>query len=48
MEILTAVDHDLGDDPTPDWRLGWCVKDGAAIPTGSVAPTMLVRQLEVL
>jgi hypothetical protein len=47
-EILAGIDPALGDDPTPDWRLGWCVKDGLPLPTGSETPTMLVRRLEVL
>lgn len=47
-EILASIDPAVGDDPRPDWRLGWCVKDGLPLPTGSEAPTMLVRRLEVL
>jgi hypothetical protein len=47
-EILAGIDPAIGDDPTPDWRLGWCVKDGLPMPTGSEAPTLLVRRLEVL
>ncbi len=47
-EILAAIDPAVGNDPTPDWRLGWCVKDGLPLPTGSEAPTMMVRRLEVL
>lgn len=47
-EILAAIDPALGDDPAPDWRLGWCIKHGAPLPTGSEAPTLLVRRLEVL
>ncbi len=47
-EVLAAIDPALGDDPTPDWRLGWCVKHGSPLPTGSEAPTLLVRSLEVL
>ena len=48
IPLLTKIDPTLGNDPTPDWRLGWCVKNGLAIPTGSEAPTMLVHGLEVL
>jgi predicted Zn-dependent protease len=48
IEILAGIDPAVGDDPTPDWRLGWCVKDGLPLPTGSEAPTMMVRRLEVL
>lgn len=48
IEILAGIDPVLGDDPTPDWRLGWCVKDGLPLPTGSEAPTVLVHRLEVL
>jgi TldD protein len=47
-EILAAIDPAFGNDPTPDWRLGWCVKGGHPLPTGSEAPTMLVRHIEVL
>jgi TldD protein len=47
-EILAAIDPAVGDDPIPDWRLGWCVKDGLPLPTGSEAPTILIRRLEVL
>jgi len=47
-EILAGIDPAVGNDPTPDWRLGWCVKDGLPLPTGSEAPTILVRRLEVL
>jgi TldD protein len=47
-EILAAIHPAVGNDPTPDWRLGWCVKDGLPLPTGSEAPTLLVRRLEVL
>ncbi len=47
-EILAGIDPAVGNDPTPEWRLGWCVKDGLPLPTGSEAPTILVRRLEVL
>ena len=47
-EILAGIDTAVGNDPTPDWRLGWCVKDGLPLPTGSEVPTMMVRRLEVL
>ncbi len=47
-ELLAALDPALGDDPEPDWRLGWCVKHGAALPTGSEAPSVLIRRAEVL
>jgi len=48
MEVLAALEPELGTDPTPDWRLGWCGKGGALVPTGSDAPTMLLHRLEVL
>jgi predicted Zn-dependent protease len=48
LEVLAHLDPVLGADPTPDWRLGWCLKDGAAVPTGSEAPTILAHRLEVL
>jgi TldD protein len=48
VEILANIDPRVGSDSTPDWRLGWCVKDGVPLPTGSEAPSMLVSRLEVL
>ncbi len=48
LEILRSIDPDLGNDPTPDWRLGWCLKAGLALPTGSEAPTLLVHSMEVV
>ncbi len=48
LGILRLIDPNLGNDPTPDWRLGWCLKAGLTLPTGSEAPTMLVRSLEVV
>ena len=48
MEILARIDPRIGADPVTDWRLGWCVKDGVPLPTGSEAPSMLVEALEVL
>ena len=48
LEVLAHIDPHVGSDPTPDWRLGWCVKGGLPLPTGSVAPSMLVGRLEVL
>jgi hypothetical protein len=48
LEILARIDSRVGSDPTADWRLGWCVKDGLPLATGSEAPTLLVERLEVL
>jgi hypothetical protein len=48
LEILARIDSRVGSDPTADWRLGWCVKDGLPLATGSEAPTLLVEGLEVL
>jgi hypothetical protein len=48
LEVAAHLEPSLGSDPTPDWRLGWCVKDGLPLPTGSEAPSMLVHRLEVL
>jgi len=48
LEILAGIDSRVGSDPTADWRLGWCVKDGVPLATGSEAPTLLVEHLEVL
>jgi hypothetical protein len=48
LEILARIDSRIGSDPTADWRLGWCVKDGLPLATGTEAPTLLVERLEVL
>jgi len=48
LEILARIDSRIGSDPTADWRLGWCVKNGLPLATGSEAPTLLVERLEVL
>ncbi len=48
LEILAHLDPSFGDDATPDWRLGWCVKRGIALPTGSESPTIVAHRLEVL
>ena len=48
LETLANIDPRIGSDATPDWRLGWCVKDGVPLPTGSEAPSLLVDRLEVL
>jgi TldD protein len=48
LDVLAHVDSSVGSDPTPDWRLGWCVKNGVPLPTGSEAPSMLFHNLEVL
>lgn len=48
LEILARIDPRVGSDPTVDWRLGWCVKDGLPLATGSEAPSLLVERLEVL
>jgi hypothetical protein len=48
LEILARIDSRVGSDPIADWRLGWCVKDGLPLATGSEAPTLLVERLEVL
>jgi len=48
VEILATIDPALGNDPEPDWRLGWCMKASMPLPTGSEAPSLLTRGLEVL
>jgi predicted Zn-dependent protease len=48
LEILAGIDSRVGSDPTVDWRLGWCVKDGVPLATGSEAPTLIVHHFEVL
>ena len=48
LDVLAHLDPVVGSDPTPDWRLGWCVKDGAPLPTGSESPSLVAHRLEVL
>ncbi|MEJ2188739.1 MAG: metallopeptidase TldD-related protein [Acidobacteriota bacterium] len=48
VEVLARIDPRIGADPTADWRLGWCVKNGSPLPTGSEAPSILVERMEVL
>ena len=48
LDVLAHVEPTLGDDPTPDWRLGWCLKRGIALPTGSESPTVVAHRMEVL
>jgi hypothetical protein len=48
LDVLAHIEPTIANDPTPDWRLGWCVKDGIGLATGSEAPTLLVHRLEVL
>ena len=48
LEILAGIDSRVGSDVATDWRLGWCVKDGVPLATGSEAPTLIVHHLEVL
>jgi hypothetical protein len=47
-QVLGSLDPSLGVDSVPDWRLGWCVKDGRPLATGARAPTMLVPEMLVL
>ena len=48
LRTLATLDPAIGDDPHPDWRLGWCVKDGLPVPTGAETPTLLAHELQVL
>ena len=48
LDVLAHIEPDIGTDVSPDWRLGWCVKDGVPIPTGSAAPSVVAQRLEVL
>jgi len=48
LEVLSRIDGRIGHDPTPDRRLGWCVKDGFPLPTGSRVPTLLIHGLGVM
>ncbi|MCD4748785.1 MAG: TldD/PmbA family protein [Thermoanaerobaculales bacterium] len=46
--VLSAIDGSIGNDPLPDRHLGWCMKGGFPLPTGSEAPSILVHTMEVL
>jgi hypothetical protein len=48
LEVLAHLDPTVGSDATPDWRLGWCVKNGVPLPTGSESASLLAHRLEVL
>ncbi len=48
LDVLAHIEPEIGTDVVPDWRLGWCVKDGVPMPTGSAAPSIVVQRLEVL
>jgi predicted Zn-dependent protease len=48
LDVISHVEDQIGSDSKPDWRLGWCVKDGLPLPTGSEAPSMVLHHLEVL
>jgi len=48
IRTLATLDPAVGNDPEPDWRLGWCVKDGLAVPTGMETPSLLAYELQVL
>jgi TldD protein len=47
-QVLGDIAPDIGNDPLSDSRLGWCVKDGQPLPTGSEAPSLLVQRMRVL
>ena len=47
LATLARLDATLGNDAEADWRLGWCVKDGEPLATGSLCPTLLVHEMEV-
>jgi len=46
--VLAGIRPEIGNDPEPDWRTGWCHKDGHTLPTGALTPTLVVEGLEVL
>lgn len=48
LGVLSGVQREVGDDPTPAWRTGWCHKDGHPLPTGAVTPSLVVEGLEVV
>ncbi len=48
LPTLAHLDPAIGSDPCPDWRLGWCIKGGVPLPTGTECPTLLLHRLEVL
>jgi len=47
-EIFAGILPEIGNDRCMDWRLGWCMKDGHPLPTGSEGPTLVIATLEVL
>jgi len=48
LRVLAGIAPELGDDPTPDPRFGWCRKGGRPLPTGIEAPSMIVEGLTVV
>ena len=48
VRVLSGIRPEVGNDPEPDWRTGWCHKDGHTLPTGALTPTLVVEGLEVL
>ena len=45
LELLASIAPTIGNDPTPQWRHGWCGKRGHVLPTGSEAPTLVIDAL---
>ncbi len=48
LEVLANLDPNLGNEAVPSYRLAWCVKGGAPLPTGALTPALLAHRLEVL
>ena len=48
LAVLQGIRPELGDDPTPSWRTGWCHKDAHPLPTGALTPSLIVEGLEVV
>ncbi len=48
MDVLSGIQGEIGDDPMPAWRTGWCYKDAHPLPTGAVTPSLIVEGLEVV
>ncbi len=46
--VLSGIQAEMGDDPTPAWRTGWCHKDARPVATAAVTPSLVVEGLEVV
>lgn len=48
QQIFGGIRPDIGCDRGIDWRLGWCLKAGVSLPTGSEGPSILIESMEVM